>query len=69
MLDEIALLLFGCTLAGGHSDNAFSSAALGAECTDRCAFDKSAMGNADNAPFVRDEILHVDLTFVSDEFS
>ena len=69
MLDEIAFLFFGCAFAGGHADDAFSSAALRAECTDRCAFNKSAVGDADNAPFVRDEILHVDLTFVSDEFS
>src|SRR6266496_2086614 len=69
VLDEIAFLFLSRAFARGHADHALAAAALRAECTDRRAFDKSAVGDTDNASFVRDEILHVDLTFVSDEFS
>ncbi len=67
MLDEIALFLFRRAFARGHADDAFAAAALRAESADRGAFDETAVGDADDAALVRDEILHVDLAFIGNE--
>src|ERR1700730_14850995 len=64
MLDEVALLFLSRAFARGHADDSFSATTLGAKCADRGAFNEAAMGNADNAAFVRDEVFHVDLSLI-----
>src|SRR5256714_9951127 len=68
MLNEVAFFFFSRAFARGHADHAFAAAPLRAERADRGALDKSAVRNADDATFVRDEIFHVDLAFVGNEF-
>ena len=67
MLDEIALVLFARAFARGHADHAFAAAALRAEGADGGALDEAAVRDADDAAFVRDQVLHVDLAFVGDQ--
>ena len=67
MLDEIAFLFLGRAFARGHADDAFAAAALGAERADRGPLDEAAVGDADDASLVGDQVLHVDLAFVGDE--
>ena len=67
MLDEIALFFLGRAFARGHADDAFAAASLRAKRADRGALDEAAVGDADDAAFVGDEILHVDLAFVGHE--
>src|SRR5438093_321986 len=67
MLDEIAFLFLGRTFARGHPDHALAAAALRAKGAHSCALDETAVGDADDAAFVGDEILHVDLTFIDRE--
>ena len=67
MFDEIAFVLFARAFPRRHSDHAFAAAALSAESADGGAFDESAVGDADDAAFVRDQILHVDLALVGNE--
>ena len=67
MLDEIALFLFGCAFAGCHADNTFTAASLGAKRAYGRALDKTAVGNADNAALIRDQVFHVDLVFLGHE--
>ena len=67
MFDEIALCFLGRSFACRHADHAFAAAPLRAKRADRRALDKAAMGDADDAAFVRDQILHVDLAFVRHE--
>ena len=67
MLDEIAFLLLGRAFARGHADHAFAAAPLRAKCAHRGALDEAAVRDADDAAFVGDEILHVDLAFVGHE--
>ena len=67
MLDEIAFFFLGRAFARGHADDAFAAAALRAECADGGALDEAAVRDADDAAFVGDEILHVDLAFVGHE--
>ena len=64
MLDEIAFFFLGRAFARGHADDALAAAALRAKGADGGAFDEAAVGDADDAAFVGDEILHVDLAFV-----
>ena len=64
MLDEIALFLFGRAFARGHADDALAAAALRAKRAHRGAFDEAAVRDADDAAFVGDQILHVDLALV-----
>src|ERR1700737_3115126 len=68
MLDEIALFLFGGAFTRGHADDAFAAAPLRAKCAYRCPFDETAMGDADDAALVGDEIFHIDLPFVGCKF-
>ncbi len=67
MFDEIAFILLGRAFACGHADDALAAATLRAEGTDRSALDEAAVRDADDAAFVGDEILHVDLAFVGHE--
>ena len=69
MLDEIALFFLRRPLARRHPDHALTAAALRAECAHRRAFDETAVGDADDAAFVGDEIFHVDLAFIDRELS
>ena len=64
MLDEIAFLFLGGAFARGHADDALAAAALRAKRADGGALDETAVGDADDAAFIGDEILHVDLAFV-----
>src|SRR5690242_20834737 len=64
MLDEIAFFFLSRTFAGRHSDHAFAAATLGAKCADRCALDKPAVSDADDATLVANQILHRDLALV-----
>ena len=67
MLDEIAFFFLGRAFARGHADDAFAAAPLRPKRADGRAFDKAAVRDADDAAFIRDEILHVDLAFVRHE--
>ena len=67
MLDEIAFVLLRRAFARGHADDAFAAAPLRAKGADRGALDKAVVRDADDAAFVGDEILHVDLAFVRHE--
>ena len=67
MLDEVAFLFLGCAFARRHADHAFAAAALRPERADRGPLDEPAVSNADDATFVRDQILHVDLALVGNE--
>ena len=61
MLYEIAFLCFCGAFARLHSDHAFAAAPLRTKRAHRRAFDKTAMGDADDATLVRDEVFHVNL--------
>src|SRR5262245_27823667 len=69
MFDEIDFVFLGCAFTGGHPDDSFAAAALGAESTNRSALDKAAMSNADDSALVGDQVFHVDLAFVGDKLS
>src|SRR5579884_1167877 len=69
MLDEIALLFLGSAFAGGHSDHALAAAALRPERANGGSLDEAAVSNADDASFVGDQVLHVDLCFVRHDLS
>ena len=64
MFDEIALVLFGRALAGGHADDTFTPATLRAESAHGRSLDETTVGDADDAALVGDQIFHVDLAFV-----
>ena len=64
MLDEIAFFFLSRAFTRGHADDAFSAATLRAKRAHGCALDKAAVGNANDAALVRDQVLHVDLGFV-----
>ena len=68
MLDEIAFFLLGGAFARGHADHAFAAAPLRAKRADVGALDKTAVRDADDAALVRDEVFHVDLAFVRNDF-
>ena len=67
VLDEIAFFLLGCALACLHADDSLSAAALRAECAHSRPLNKTAMCDTDDAAFVGDEILHVDLALIERE--
>ena len=50
-----------------HADHALAAAPLCAKCAHGGAFDEAAVGDADDAAFVGDEILHVDLALIGSE--
>src|SRR2546430_8513187 len=68
MLAEVAFLFFGRALACLHTNDAFAATSL---CTKRAhgrAFNKAPMRDADDAALVRDEVFHIDLCFVRNDF-
>ncbi len=67
MLDEIAFFFLGRSFACRHPDHALAAAPLGSKRTDGGALDETAVGDADDAAFVGDEILHVDLALVRNQ--
>src|ERR1700757_4722780 len=67
MLDEIAFFFLGGAFSRGHADDALASAALRAKCAHRRALDQPAVGDADDAALIRDEVLHVDLALIRRE--
>ena len=67
MLDEIAFLFLGRAFACRHADHALAAAPLRPERADRRPLDEPAVGDADDATLVRDQVLHVDLALVGDE--
>src|SRR4029077_18293307 len=69
MLHEIAFLFLSGALARRHPDYALATTSLRPKRTDRGAFDESAMGDADDAALIPDQIFHRDLTFVRHELS
>src|SRR5262249_43190196 len=68
MLDEIAFLLFGGAFARLHADHALAAAPLCAKRAHSCALDKAAVGDADNATLVRNQVFDIDLCFVGNNF-
>ena len=54
MLDEIAFIFLRCAFARGHANDAFAASSLRPESADRGSFNKSAVGDADDAAFVCD---------------
>src|SRR5947207_14367620 len=69
MLHEIAFLFLGCAFPRRHPDDALATAPLRAKRTDRGAFDESAMGDADDASLVPDQIFHGDLALIRHQLS
>ena len=69
MLDEIAFFLFGGAFARRHPDHAFATAALRPKSTHRSPLNKAAVGNANDATLIGNEVLHVDVAFVDRELS
>ena len=63
VLDEV-LVLFGGAFARGHADNPFAAAALGAIGADVRPLDQAGVGEGDDDPLVRDQVLDGDLAFV-----
>src|SRR5207302_2009871 len=64
MFDEIAFFFLRRTFAGRHPDDAFAAAALRAKGAYGRALDKTAVGDADDAALVADQILHRDFALV-----
>src|SRR5438874_9196760 len=64
MLHEILFFFLSGALARCHPDYALAPTSLRPKRADRGAFDESAMGNADDAALIPDQIFHRDLTFV-----
>ena len=67
VLDEIILLVLGRGLARLHPDDALAAAFLRAVGAHGGAFDEAAVGHRDDAAFVGDEVLDVDLAFVGND--
>ena len=67
VFDEIVFLVFGVGLARLHADDALAAAFLGAVVAHCGPLDEAAVGHGDDAAFVGDEILDVDLAFVGDD--
>src|SRR5260370_3288665 len=61
MLDKITFLAFQLRFAGRHTDHPAASTALSPKFTFRGSFDISAVRDRDDAPFVRNEGLDIDL--------
>src|SRR6266513_1719792 len=68
MLDEVAFLFLGRALTGLHADNAFAATALRTKRAHGCSFDKPPVRDADNAALVRNEVFHIDLGLIRNDF-
>src|SRR5206468_3490087 len=64
VLHKIAFFLLSRAFARRHSNDSFAAASLRAEGAYRSAFDKPAVGDADDATFVSDQVFHQNLAFV-----
>ena len=67
VLDEV-LVLFGCAFAGGHADDPFAAAPLGAIGADVGAFDQAVMADGDDDAFIGDEVFDGHFAFVGRQF-
>src|SRR5438552_15689099 len=65
VLDEIAFILLGCTIARLHANHAFAAAPLRAKCAHGRAPDKAGVRDADDATLIGDKVSEVDLLLVS----
>ena len=61
MLDEIAFLFLCGAFARLHSDHTLAAAPLRTKRAHSRAFDKTAMGDANDAALIGDEVFHVNL--------
>ena len=68
MLDEVSFLGLVLSLSGGHADNPFASAALGAVGAHGSTLDEALVGDGDDATLIGDEVLDGDLSLLGDEF-
>lgn len=68
MFDKIAFLLLSSAFARLHAYHAFATAPLRAKRAYGRAFDETAMGDADDATLIRNEIFHVDLRLIGRDF-
>src|SRR5215471_13861678 len=64
MLDEIALLFLRRAFASRHPDDAFAAAALRTKGAYGSALDETAVGDADDAALVANQIFHRDFALV-----
>ena len=69
MLHEIAFVFLGRTFTRRHPDHALATASLRTKRADGGAFDESAVGNADDASLIPDQIFHCDLALVRHQLS